>query len=103
MTSSPSGDACDACSASLVRTLKPLFPKFNVPYSNAKTAIDFTEEALLVTLRVCTTPVLSTLEGAGISIDKLGYLSACPDGGSTKELLSEAQKVCPDLPAGGGN
>ncbi|KAL4540250.1 hypothetical protein Ndes2437B_g01422 [Nannochloris sp. 'desiccata'] len=99
LSSSPSGDVCDACTASIVRTFKSLIPKFNVPCDAASTATQYTETALIVLLTTCPNQIFSTLEGAGFSIQKLANLESCPDGPYAQQI-DAAKEICPNLPAG---
>lgn len=103
LTSSPSAEVCDACTAAIVRTFKSLIPKFNVPCDAAPSATQYTERAILVLFATCPNPIFSSLEGAGISIDKFGYLDACPDDGTSEQVKKASVEVCPSLPAEDGN
>jgi hypothetical protein len=102
LTASASGDACDACTAALIRTFKSLIPKFNVPCEEAPTASDYTGLALIVLITSCPNQIFSSFEGAGISVDALGNLESCPDGGPVTQQISAAKEICPNLPVGNG-
>ncbi|KAL4538417.1 hypothetical protein Ndes2526B_g03280 [Nannochloris sp. 'desiccata'] len=93
----PDAAMCDACGEVVGRSFAPLVPKLGLECGSFSSAYDYVIGIVNYLVQNCPAQALSGLRDAGVSVQPLVNWQYCPQDASNPLLVSEVQKVCPNL------